>query len=69
MSNILLWQRKILGDYESAYGKPLQIKKRISTNLFINRTAALWMRETQLRDKTNEGITELSLADWLEEQA
>jgi len=40
------------------------IKKRIHTELFIDRTAALCIRETQVRVGTIEGDQSVALADW-----
>jgi len=41
----------------------LPIKKRISNDLFIGRTAALYIGETHIRVATNRG----DLADWRSE--
>jgi len=42
----------------------LSIKKRINTELFIIRTAALYIGETQIRVGTKEGGPSVALADW-----
>jgi len=43
------------------------IKKRINTEMFIDRTAALYIRETRIRAMTNRVIEKLALIDWRSE--
>jgi len=53
-----LWQVRCCGlECESEIGKSrmtFQIKKRINMKLFIDRTSAVNIDETLIRDKTNE---------------
>jgi len=42
----------------------LPIKKRIYTELFVDRMAALYIRETCIRGRTNEGNQPVALTDW-----
>jgi len=39
-------------------------KKRINTQLFIDRTATLYIGDTQIRVITNEGAQPVALNDW-----
>jgi len=41
-----------------------QVKKRINSGLFIGRTAALYIGETQIRVVMNESDQPVALADW-----
>jgi len=40
------------------------INKRINTELFIDRTAALFIEETRIRDGANQGDEPVTLVDW-----
>jgi len=40
------------------------IKKRIITELFIDRMATLYIEETRIRNGTNEGDQPVALVDW-----
>jgi len=45
------------------------IKKRINTELFIDRTAALNIKENWIREETSEGDQPVALVDWRNEYA